>query len=179
MYQGHLSPIGTFRRTFQPYQAFSSTRPLLTLRTHTVTVRVVRLLTVEKVIMSGVNMKELPSTTRNFFNIRVSILEKAFLSVANVGKPLYKCLTSFYLGEFTQEKNSPMSAVFVGNPLTVSFSSFDIRVFTLEKSPISAVFVGNASAANIFSFNIKAFTMKKSLMNAVSVRNALATNLIS
>ena len=57
MYQGHLSLVRRLRRTFQSSQAFSNTRPLLTVKSHPIVVRVGRPFMVEKVITSGVNVK--------------------------------------------------------------------------------------------------------------------------
>ena len=57
---------------------------------------------VEKVITSGVNVRKLPATTTNLFNVMVSALENGFMRVANVGKPVESSLTLFSLGELTR-----------------------------------------------------------------------------
>ena len=72
MYQGHLSPVGRFQRNFQPSQALSHTRPLLTVRSNAMG------------RPSVVNVKKLLATPRNLLSIRVSALEKSFTRVPSV-----------------------------------------------------------------------------------------------
>ena len=74
-------------RTSQLSQAFSSTRPVLTVRSNTVALRMGRPFMVEKVFSCQVNVKPLPGRTTNLFSVRVSLI-KSFMRLANVVRPL-------------------------------------------------------------------------------------------
>ncbi|KAK1329640.1 hypothetical protein QTO34_009822 [Cnephaeus nilssonii] len=132
----------------------------------------------ENIIMSGVSVKRLPSTTRTLFNSRASTLEMGFLSVTNGGRPFDKSLTSFVMGDFTLHKGL-MSVVTVRNPLAKALASFNTREFTLEKSDLNAVFVANALVTKLSSFDIREFTMEKRQTTVVTMGSPSAETLPS
>lgn len=107
-------------------------------------VRVGRTFTVEKV-MSGVNVKKLSATT----TVRVSALEKDFMSVAQVGKPS-----------------------------AATADMFNTRKHTLEKGHINVVNVGNSLAKFIALLNTREFIVVPNLTDAKNVENYLLITLI-
>lgn len=119
-----------------------SSRPVPTARSHTVATRVGGPFTVEKVSTMGVNMKKLPATAMHLIDTRVSVLEKGFMSVANVGKPSAATTDLCSTNKFTVDKGH-MSVANVRNPLAKSLAFLKTGEFTVVQSLMDAENVDN------------------------------------
>ncbi|KAK1329816.1 hypothetical protein QTO34_009999 [Cnephaeus nilssonii] len=133
---------------------------------------VIRECTLEKGLITAVNVEKFLPGSVIFTVIREFIQEKSLINAVNVGNLLNEAKVSNVIREFTLEK-SLINAVNVENLLQVAMLSNIIREFTLEKSLINAVNVGNLSKVAMVSNITREFTLEKSLINAVNVRNLL------
>lgn len=97
----------------------------------------------EKVITIGVKVKKLPATTRNLYNIRLSVLEKILTSVTNVEKFLAVSVISVDIEACTLGKIR-MRTVTVRRPSVRALTSVSARGSTLARNLSYAAIVGSA-----------------------------------
>ena len=87
--------------------------------------------------MCVVNAEKLTSVAPTLFNTRKFTLERDLMSAVNMGNSLAATLASFYNREFTLEK-SLTCALNVGRPIAEAPILFGTRKLTLEKDGMNA-----------------------------------------
>ena len=126
--------------------------------------------TVEKSIMSAVNVGNLLLLGGVFMIIKGFTLEKGLMSAVNVGSILLVAWAFFVVTEFTLKKGL-ITAVNVASLLLDKPVSMIITDFILEKGLLSAVNVGKPLSKDSSSAHIGKSTLEKSLMSARNVVN--------